>query len=77
MAVNVKVEARVKGIFPSAMVTLILDEVPVPETVFSRDVAPLVDISIRHAKERCERLGYKKVLGVRFDGKQWEAKFEL
>lgn len=73
----VRVEARMKGIKPDGTVTLVLQEIPPPDTAFAKDIAALVDVALRHAHERCERLGYKKVLGVRCDGKQWEAKLEL
>jgi hypothetical protein len=74
---TVRVEARMKGILPNGTVTMVLHEIPPPESSFAKDVSTLVDIALRHAGERCERLGYKKVLGVRCDGKQWEAKLEL
>lgn len=74
---SVRVEARMKGIQPDATVTLVLHEIPPPESSFAKDVSMLVDIALRHAQERCKRLGYQKVLGVRCDGKQWEAKLQL
>lgn len=74
---SVRVEARMKGILPSGTVTLILHEIPLSDSSFAKDVSTLVDIALRHAQDRCDQLGYKKVLGVRCDGKQWEAKLEL
>ena len=74
---SVRVEARMKGIQPDGTVTLVLYEIPPPESSFAKDISTLVDIALRHAQERCERLGYQKVLGVRCDGKQWEAKLKL
>ncbi|MCF8567414.1 hypothetical protein LLE49_22085 [Alicyclobacillus tolerans] len=74
---TVRVEARMKGIAPNSTVTLVLHEIPPPDTALAKDVSALVDIALRHANERCVRLGYKKVLGIRCDGKQWEAKLQL
>lgn len=73
----VRVEARVKGIQANSTATLVLYEVPPPDSTFASDVADMAEVALRHAQDRCERLGYSKLLGVNYDGKMWYAKLEI
>lgn len=66
-----------KGVGAEVIVTLILYEVAAPDSSIATDTMRLVEVARRHAKERCERLGYKKVEGVYFDGKLWQAKLKI
>ncbi|EPZ47891.1 MULTISPECIES: hypothetical protein [Alicyclobacillus] len=74
---TIRVEGRLNGIRQSGIVTLTLLEIPQPDSMFAEDISELTNLALRHAHERCERLRYKKVLGVHFDGKVWSAKLEF
>ena len=70
---GVRVDARVNGIQLNTTVTIPIVEVPLPETLSSDDIQKYSMAALRHAKKYCEELGYKKVTGIRFTGKAWEA----
>ena len=61
----------------TAKVTLVLVGVPVPDSAFAQEIMTQLSIAQRHAQELCERLGYRKVNEIRFNGKLWEAKLEF
>jgi hypothetical protein len=66
-----------KGINAEVIVTIILHEVAPLDSSIASDAVKLVETARRHAKERCERLGYKKVVGVYFNGESWQAKLKI
>jgi hypothetical protein len=73
----VRVESRTNGALAEHRVTLILYEVPPPEGVQAKHLAELAEVALRRAQEHCQKLGYSKLLGVRFNGKTWEAKLQI
>lgn len=73
----VHVDARLNGLKTTVTVTTRLLEIPQPDTSFATDMEDLVKLAQKHAYERCERLGYTRVLGVYFDGKTWSAKLQM
>ncbi|SFU96058.1 hypothetical protein SAMN05421543_11593 [Alicyclobacillus macrosporangiidus] len=73
----VRVESRMNGPIVEHRATLVLYEVPPPMGVQANELAELANVALRRAQDHCSRLGYSKVLGVRFNGKAWEAKFQI
>ncbi|WP_157076359.1 hypothetical protein [Alicyclobacillus kakegawensis] len=73
----VRVESRMDGVRAEYRVTLILYEVPPPDGVQAKELANVANVALRRAQDHCRKLGYSKVLGVRFNGKTWEAKLQV
>ena len=73
----VRVESKMNGLMMNYIVTIILYEVPSPESILPDNITEITSLAIRRAQEHATKLGYSQVLGVRYNGKAWEARLKI
>lgn len=73
----VRIQGKQQGISAEAFIELRLLEMPPPDSLLPEELQDLVVLGFEHAQRICQQRGFKKVIGVDFDGKAWKAKFQV